>query len=138
MSLIMTRRKKVDKKETCMSSLVLPLQLNLSLPSFRDDTFSDTLSQKADSEASSGPVTEDKSSSKDMNSPTDRHSDSYLARSVGLVCPACVLPSSPEPHSLILALLPTVTPSASSLSLNVQAKEKRRANPSVQASRPNQ
>lgn len=45
-----------------------------------DDTFSDTLSQKADSEASSGPVPEDKSSSKDMNSPTDRHSDSYLAR----------------------------------------------------------
>ncbi|XP_019496063.1 PREDICTED: SLIT-ROBO Rho GTPase-activating protein 1 [Hipposideros armiger] len=42
-----------------------------------DDTFSDTLSQKADSEASSGPVTEDKSSSKDMNSPTDRHSDGY-------------------------------------------------------------
>uniref|UniRef100_A0A8C0XGM6 SLIT-ROBO Rho GTPase-activating protein 1 n=1 Tax=Castor canadensis TaxID=51338 RepID=A0A8C0XGM6_CASCN len=40
-----------------------------------DDTFSDTLSQKADSEASSGPVTEDKSSSKDMNSPTDRHPD---------------------------------------------------------------
>lgn len=46
----------------------------------RDDTFSDTLSQKADSEASSGPVTEDKSSSKDMNSPTDRHPDGYLAR----------------------------------------------------------
>nr|XP_004650110.1 SLIT-ROBO Rho GTPase-activating protein 1 isoform X2 [Jaculus jaculus] len=45
-----------------------------------DDTFSDTLSQKADSEASSGPVTEDKSSSKDMNSPTDRHADGYLAR----------------------------------------------------------
>ncbi|XP_036025565.1 SLIT-ROBO Rho GTPase-activating protein 1 isoform X1 [Onychomys torridus] len=45
-----------------------------------DDTFSDTLSQKADSEASSGPVAEDKSSSKDMNSPTDRHSDGYLAR----------------------------------------------------------
>ncbi|KAJ7329775.1 hypothetical protein JRQ81_015949 [Phrynocephalus forsythii] len=45
-----------------------------------DDTFSDTLSQKADSEASSGPVTEDKSSSKDMNSPTDHHSDSYLGR----------------------------------------------------------
>uniref|UniRef100_A0A2K5C6W7 SLIT-ROBO Rho GTPase-activating protein 1 n=1 Tax=Aotus nancymaae TaxID=37293 RepID=A0A2K5C6W7_AOTNA len=44
-----------------------------------DDTFSDTLSQKADSEASSGPVTEDKSSSKDMNSPTDRHPDGYLA-----------------------------------------------------------
>ncbi|OXB75721.1 UNVERIFIED_CONTAM: hypothetical protein H355_012645 [Colinus virginianus] len=45
-----------------------------------DDTFSDTLSQKADSEASSGPITEDKSSSKDMNSPTDRHSDGYLGR----------------------------------------------------------
>ncbi|XP_076967398.1 SLIT-ROBO Rho GTPase-activating protein 1 isoform X4 [Tamandua tetradactyla] len=45
-----------------------------------DDTFSDTLSQKADSEASSGPVTEDKSSSKDMNSPTERHPDGYLAR----------------------------------------------------------
>lgn len=47
---------------------------------FRDDTFSDTLSQKADSEASSGPITEDKSSSKDMNSPTDRHPDIYLGR----------------------------------------------------------
>uniref|UniRef100_A0A8C6ZI91 SLIT-ROBO Rho GTPase-activating protein 1 n=1 Tax=Nothoprocta perdicaria TaxID=30464 RepID=A0A8C6ZI91_NOTPE len=45
-----------------------------------DDTFSDTLSQKADSEASSGPITEDKSSSKDMNSPTDRHSDVYSGR----------------------------------------------------------
>ncbi|KAF6340541.1 SLIT-ROBO Rho GTPase activating protein 1 [Rhinolophus ferrumequinum] len=45
-----------------------------------DDTFSDTLSQKADSEASSGPVTEDKSSSKDMNSPTDRHPDGYSSR----------------------------------------------------------
>ncbi|KAF5928303.1 hypothetical protein HPG69_014908 [Diceros bicornis minor] len=44
-----------------------------------DDAFSDTLSQKADSEASSGPVAEDKSSSKDMNSPTDRHPDGYLA-----------------------------------------------------------
>lgn len=54
--------------------------LMLASSCFRDDTFSDTLSQKADSEASSGPVTEDKSSSKDMNSPTDRHSDSYLAR----------------------------------------------------------
>ncbi|KAH0616642.1 hypothetical protein JD844_027916, partial [Phrynosoma platyrhinos] len=45
-----------------------------------DDTFSDTPSQKADSEASSGPITEDKSSSKDMNSPTDRHSDIHLGR----------------------------------------------------------
>nr|XP_028601186.1 SLIT-ROBO Rho GTPase-activating protein 1 isoform X3 [Podarcis muralis] len=45
-----------------------------------DDTFSDTLSQKADSEASSGPVTEDKSSSKDMNSPTDRQPEIYSGR----------------------------------------------------------
>ncbi|XP_028914392.1 SLIT-ROBO Rho GTPase-activating protein 1 isoform X1 [Ornithorhynchus anatinus] len=45
-----------------------------------DDTFSDTLSQKADSEASSGPIAEDKASSKDMNSPTERHPDVYLAR----------------------------------------------------------
>ncbi|XP_017947735.2 SLIT-ROBO Rho GTPase-activating protein 1 isoform X1 [Xenopus tropicalis] len=45
-----------------------------------DDTFSDTLSQKADSEASSEPVTEDKSSSKDLTSPSDRHPDFYLAR----------------------------------------------------------
>ncbi|KAM4748422.1 SLIT-ROBO Rho GTPase-activating protein 1 isoform 4-T4 [Rhinophrynus dorsalis] len=45
-----------------------------------DDTFSDSLSQKADSEASSGPVTEDKSSSKDVNSPTDRNPDFYLPR----------------------------------------------------------
>ncbi|XP_038621930.1 SLIT-ROBO Rho GTPase-activating protein 1 isoform X2 [Tachyglossus aculeatus] len=45
-----------------------------------DDTFSDTLSQKADSEASSGPIADDKSSSKDMNSPTERHPDVYLAR----------------------------------------------------------
>lgn len=47
---------------------------------FRDDTFSDSLSQKADSEASSGPVTEDKSSTKDINSPTDRHPDLYSGR----------------------------------------------------------
>ncbi|XP_073476245.1 SLIT-ROBO Rho GTPase-activating protein 1 isoform X6 [Aquarana catesbeiana] len=45
-----------------------------------DDTFSDSLSQKADSEASSGPVTEDKSSTKDINSPTDRHPDLYSGR----------------------------------------------------------
>uniref|UniRef100_A0A803VT82 SLIT-ROBO Rho GTPase activating protein 1 n=1 Tax=Ficedula albicollis TaxID=59894 RepID=A0A803VT82_FICAL len=37
----------------------------------RHNGIDDTLSQKADSEASSGPITEDKSSSKDMNSPTD-------------------------------------------------------------------
>ncbi|XP_061495826.1 SLIT-ROBO Rho GTPase-activating protein 1 isoform X2 [Rhineura floridana] len=45
-----------------------------------DDTFSDTLSQKVDSEVSSGPVMEDKSSSKDMNSPTDRNPEMYLGR----------------------------------------------------------
>uniref|UniRef100_A0A803TD69 SLIT-ROBO Rho GTPase-activating protein 1 n=1 Tax=Anolis carolinensis TaxID=28377 RepID=A0A803TD69_ANOCA len=45
-----------------------------------DDAFSDTLSQKADSEASSGPITDDKASSKDMNSPTDRHSDIHSGR----------------------------------------------------------
>uniref|UniRef100_A0A670XST5 SLIT-ROBO Rho GTPase-activating protein 1 n=1 Tax=Pseudonaja textilis TaxID=8673 RepID=A0A670XST5_PSETE len=45
-----------------------------------DDTFSDTLSQKADSETSSGPILEDKSSSKDMSSPTDLNSEVYLGR----------------------------------------------------------
>ncbi|XP_063165329.1 SLIT-ROBO Rho GTPase-activating protein 1 isoform X1 [Candoia aspera] len=45
-----------------------------------DDTFSDTLSQKADSETSSGPILEDKSSSKDMSSPTDCNPDVYLGR----------------------------------------------------------
>ncbi|KAG2459984.1 SRGP1 protein, partial [Polypterus senegalus] len=45
-----------------------------------DDTFSDTLSQKTDSEASSGPAAEDKCSSKDISSPTDRHQDSFVNR----------------------------------------------------------
>ncbi|XP_078273376.1 SLIT-ROBO Rho GTPase-activating protein 1-like isoform X3 [Rhinoraja longicauda] len=46
-----------------------------------DDTFSDTLSQKADSEASSGAATEDKLSSKnDITSPTERIPDVYTAR----------------------------------------------------------
>ncbi|XP_062914537.1 SLIT-ROBO Rho GTPase-activating protein 1 isoform X4 [Mobula hypostoma] len=46
-----------------------------------DDTFSDTLSQKADSEASSGAATDDKLSSKnDITSPTDRIPDVYAAR----------------------------------------------------------
>ncbi|XP_041072208.1 SLIT-ROBO Rho GTPase-activating protein 1 isoform X3 [Carcharodon carcharias] len=46
-----------------------------------DDTFSDTLSQKADSETSSGPPAEDKLSSKnDISSPTDRIPDVYAAR----------------------------------------------------------
>ncbi|TDH09276.1 hypothetical protein EPR50_G00085090 [Perca flavescens] len=44
-----------------------------------DDTFSDTLSQKADSEASSGHAGEDKCSGKDMGSPSDtRISEAYI------------------------------------------------------------
>ncbi|XP_055789888.1 SLIT-ROBO Rho GTPase-activating protein 1-like isoform X2 [Salvelinus fontinalis] len=46
-----------------------------------DDNFSDTLSQKADSEASSGHGAEDKCSGKDMSSPTDtRITDAYIGR----------------------------------------------------------
>ncbi|KAJ8389986.1 hypothetical protein AAFF_G00111470 [Aldrovandia affinis] len=45
-----------------------------------DDTFSDSLSQKADSEASSGPTAADKGSVKDMCSPTDRHTEAYISR----------------------------------------------------------
>uniref|UniRef100_A0A8C4HX26 SLIT-ROBO Rho GTPase-activating protein 1 n=1 Tax=Dicentrarchus labrax TaxID=13489 RepID=A0A8C4HX26_DICLA len=47
-----------------------------------DDNFSDTLSQKADSEASSGHAGEDKCSGKDIGSPTDpRISEAYITRS---------------------------------------------------------
>uniref|UniRef100_A0A8C7Q9W2 SLIT-ROBO Rho GTPase activating protein 1a n=1 Tax=Oncorhynchus mykiss TaxID=8022 RepID=A0A8C7Q9W2_ONCMY len=46
-----------------------------------DDNFSDTLSQKADSEASSGHGAEDKCSGKDISSPTDtRITDAYIGR----------------------------------------------------------
>ncbi|KAM4553971.1 SLIT-ROBO Rho GTPase-activating protein 1 isoform 2-T2 [Fundulus diaphanus] len=46
-----------------------------------DDNFSDSLSQKADSEASSGHAAEDKCSGKDISSPTDtRMSEAYIAR----------------------------------------------------------
>ncbi|XP_014325799.1 SLIT-ROBO Rho GTPase-activating protein 1 isoform X2 [Xiphophorus maculatus] len=46
-----------------------------------DDNFSDSLSQKADSEASSGHAGEDKCSGKDISSPTDtRISEAYIAR----------------------------------------------------------
>uniref|UniRef100_A0A4W6F4K3 SLIT-ROBO Rho GTPase activating protein 1 n=1 Tax=Lates calcarifer TaxID=8187 RepID=A0A4W6F4K3_LATCA len=46
-----------------------------------DDNFSDTLSQKADSEASSGHAGEDKCSGKDISSPTDtRISEAYISR----------------------------------------------------------
>lgn len=52
-------------------------------PCPRDDNFSDTLSQKADSEASSGHTGEDRCSGKDMASPTDtRISEAYITRSV--------------------------------------------------------
>uniref|UniRef100_A0A672PG93 SLIT-ROBO Rho GTPase-activating protein 1 n=1 Tax=Sinocyclocheilus grahami TaxID=75366 RepID=A0A672PG93_SINGR len=46
-----------------------------------DDTFSDTLSQKVDSEASSGHGGEEKCSSRDIGSPTDsRLPDAYISR----------------------------------------------------------
>ncbi|XP_022535311.2 SLIT-ROBO Rho GTPase-activating protein 1 isoform X1 [Astyanax mexicanus] len=44
-----------------------------------DDTFSDTLSQKADSEASSGHGGDEKCSSRDLGSPTDRLPDAYIS-----------------------------------------------------------
>ncbi|KAM9754928.1 SLIT-ROBO Rho GTPase-activating protein 1 isoform 1-T1 [Menidia menidia] len=45
-----------------------------------DDNFSDTLSQKADSEASSGHAGEDKCSGKDLSSPSDtRISEAYIS-----------------------------------------------------------
>jgi len=48
---------------------------------YRDDTFSDTLSQKADSEASSGHGGEEKCSTRDIGSPTDnRIPDTYISR----------------------------------------------------------
>uniref|UniRef100_A0A8C6KU31 SLIT-ROBO Rho GTPase-activating protein 1 n=1 Tax=Nothobranchius furzeri TaxID=105023 RepID=A0A8C6KU31_NOTFU len=46
-----------------------------------DDNFSDTLSQKTDSEASSGHAAEDRCSGKDVSSPTDaRISEAYITR----------------------------------------------------------
>uniref|UniRef100_A0A8D3EEU2 SLIT-ROBO Rho GTPase-activating protein 1 n=1 Tax=Scophthalmus maximus TaxID=52904 RepID=A0A8D3EEU2_SCOMX len=46
-----------------------------------DDSFSDTLSQKADSEAGSGHAGDDKCSGKDIGSPTDtRISEAYISR----------------------------------------------------------
>ncbi|XP_072291665.1 SLIT-ROBO Rho GTPase-activating protein 1 isoform X4 [Eucyclogobius newberryi] len=46
-----------------------------------DDNFSDTLSQKADSEAGSGHAGDEKCSGKDINSPTDtRISEAYISR----------------------------------------------------------
>lgn len=49
--------------------------------SLRDDSFSDSLSQKADSEASSGHAGEDKGLGKDVGSPSDtRISEAYITR----------------------------------------------------------
>lgn len=60
--------------------LGLPQSMGTTSNSFsllpRDDAFSDSLSQKADSEASSGPLLDDKASSKnDLQSPTEHISD---------------------------------------------------------------
>lgn len=56
----------------------------------RDDNFSDTLSQKADSEASSGHAGEDKCSGKDMGSPADtRISEAYISRLVFILLYSC-------------------------------------------------
>lgn len=65
-------------------SLVFSTCLNVTLSLCpRDDNFSDTLSQKADSEASSGHAAEDKCSGKDIGSPTDtRISEAYITRLV--------------------------------------------------------
>uniref|UniRef100_A0A8C9F3D5 SLIT-ROBO Rho GTPase-activating protein 1 n=1 Tax=Pavo cristatus TaxID=9049 RepID=A0A8C9F3D5_PAVCR len=53
-----------------------------------DDAFSDSLSQKADSEASSGPLLDDKASSKnDIQSPTDHLVDYVRLRSDGAAIP---------------------------------------------------
>lgn len=61
----------------------------------RDDNFSDTLSQKADSEASSGHAGEDKCSGKDIGSPTDtRISEAYVTRLVCLGSVGCNIKAS--------------------------------------------
>lgn len=49
-----------------------------AVSALRDDAFSDNLSQKADSEASSGPLLEEKSSSKnDLPSPCEQSPDYF-------------------------------------------------------------
>lgn len=59
-----------------MYFMCLCLAHHLCLGSFRDDAFSDNLSQKADSEASSGPLLDDKGSSKnDVPSPCEQSPD---------------------------------------------------------------
>lgn len=62
----------VNKVWSCCSGDVQAGVVSFS----RDDAFSDSLSQKADSEASSGPLLDDKASSKnDIQSPTDHIMD---------------------------------------------------------------
>lgn len=65
-------------------SVVSCYPLSVTLYAYlRDDNFSDTLSQKADSEASSGHAGEDKCFGKDTGSPTDnRISEAYISRLV--------------------------------------------------------
>lgn len=64
----------------CHFLLFSCLNVTLSLCP-RDDNFSDTLSQKADSEASSGHAGEDKCSGKDIGSPNDtRISEAFITR----------------------------------------------------------
>lgn len=76
----------------CHFLLLFPC-LNVTLSLFpRDDNFSDTLSQKADSEASSGHTGDDKCSGKDIGSPTDtRISESYISRFVYVGLVGCFL-----------------------------------------------
>lgn len=72
-----------DCRFFCHFLLLFPcLNVTLSLCP-RDDNFSDTLSQKADSEASSGHAGEEKCLGKDISSPTDtRISEAYITRLV--------------------------------------------------------
>lgn len=55
-----------------------------SLCCFRDDAFSDNLSQKADSEASSGPLLDEKGSCRnDLPSPCEQSSDYSFGGGMG-------------------------------------------------------
>ena len=60
--------------------------------SFRDDAFSDNLSQKADSEASSGPLLDDKGSSKnDAPSPCEQSPDYNFGGIMGRYVPIRII-----------------------------------------------
>uniref|UniRef100_A0A8C6NLY3 SLIT-ROBO Rho GTPase activating protein 1 n=1 Tax=Nothobranchius furzeri TaxID=105023 RepID=A0A8C6NLY3_NOTFU len=86
-----------EKLADLLISFFFSIQLGVSVPSscffpppclnvtlsllLSDDNFSDTLSQKTDSEASSGHAAEDRCSGKDVSSPTDaRISEAYITR----------------------------------------------------------